>query len=176
MQSKQRNPKFWFDREKVKMKMLGLKPQPGSGSGELYKEDGEDEFFLCQLKSTEKESFRLQQRDLDKLFYHASLDEKIPLFAIDFVETETFMICCRFEDLFEVSEILGGREVKRRKIRENDLKPIKQKKVKKIKNDIRPEDLFNEIDDELEAIEEEDEDFFSAALKAKAKNNKKKRW
>ena len=51
--------KFWFKNEKRVMKRLGFEPVPGSGSGGVNKEDGENEFALAQLKATEADSYRL---------------------------------------------------------------------------------------------------------------------
>ena len=47
-----RHQKDWFDREKKVMEKLGLRPQPQSGAG-WRKEDGENDYVLCQLKSTD---------------------------------------------------------------------------------------------------------------------------
>lgn len=67
------------------MEELGFSPVPRSGAGWIHKEDGENEALLCQLKSTDKESFRLQQIDLERLAYHAAISHKMPLFAIQFL-------------------------------------------------------------------------------------------
>ena len=41
-----RKQKFWFKNEKRVMKRLGFEPVPGSGSGWVNKEDGENENLL----------------------------------------------------------------------------------------------------------------------------------
>ena len=53
-----RKQKFWFKNEKRVMKRLGFEPVPGSCSGWVNKEDGENEFALAQLKSTDADSDR----------------------------------------------------------------------------------------------------------------------
>lgn len=81
-----RSQKFYRKNEKDVMKKLGLRPVPMSGAGWVSKEDGEDDFVLCQLKSTDASSFRVSRVDLDKLEYHALVSHKIPIFATNFLE------------------------------------------------------------------------------------------
>lgn len=76
--------KFWFKNEKEVMEKLGLEPVPGSGSG-VRKEDGENDYILCQLKSTSAESISIKKIDVEKLYYHADQIGKIPLFVIQFL-------------------------------------------------------------------------------------------
>lgn len=79
-----RHQKDWFEREKKVMEKLGLRPQPQSGAG-WRKEDGENDYVLCQLKSTDGQSIRVDRLDVEKLFYHADCINKIPIFVMDFV-------------------------------------------------------------------------------------------
>ena len=70
----------WYRKnEREVVEALGLRPVLGSGSGWVCKEDGESEAILCQLKSTDKESLRLQRIDLERLELHAAAAHKLPL-------------------------------------------------------------------------------------------------
>lgn len=82
-----RTGKFWRRNEREVMELLGLRQVPGSGNGWVAKEDGESEHVLCQLKSTEASSIRVQKQDIDKLEYHALVSKKLPVFAIQFVRS-----------------------------------------------------------------------------------------
>ena len=84
--------KFWFKNEKEVMKKLGFEPVKGSGSGWIHKEDGESEFALAQLKSTEAESYKLNYLDIQKLEYHASVSHKVPVFVIEFLKRGTYFL------------------------------------------------------------------------------------
>lgn len=82
-----RSGKFWYKNEKDVMEELGLKQVPGSGNGWVSKEDGENEHVICQLKSTDANSIRVQKLDIDKLEYHALVSKKLPVFAVQFMST-----------------------------------------------------------------------------------------
>lgn len=69
------------------MKSLGLKPTHNSGSGWVEKEDGISDAVICQLKSTDKESIKLNKRDIDVLNYNAGVCHKMPVFAIQFLQS-----------------------------------------------------------------------------------------
>ena len=118
--------KFWYQNEKRVMKKLGFNPQPGSGSGWIYKEDGENEVAICQLKSTEKNSFKFELVDLNKLIYHANISNKIPMFIIEFLNKQTWL-CIRPEDLLSFAEYTINEKIKKG---DPDLK-IESKKEKK---------------------------------------------
>lgn len=81
-----RTGKFYFRNEKETLKSLGLVPTPGSGSGWIAKEDGENEAILVQLKSTDSDSYRVNMVDIKKLEYHAMVSHKHPLFLIQFLK------------------------------------------------------------------------------------------
>ena len=68
------------------MEMLGLKPTTASGAGWIEKEDGQDNDFICQLKSTTNRSYRIQLDDLETLEYNAIVSHKVPVFAIQFLD------------------------------------------------------------------------------------------
>jgi len=99
--------KFWFKNEKEVMKSLGFEPVKGSGSGWIHKEDGESEFALAQLKSTEAESYKLNYLDIEKLTYHASVSHKIPVFVIEFLNRGTYFLI-NVNDLEDLNCLIKG--------------------------------------------------------------------
>ena len=80
------------------MKKYGLRPTINSGSGWIQKEDGENADIICQLKSTDKDSIKINLLDLHKLIYHADTAHKIPLFMIQFLQQSEEYIIMRVED------------------------------------------------------------------------------
>lgn len=84
----QRTGRWYRKNEREVMEALGLRFVLGSGSGWVHKEDGESEAILCQLKSTDKESLRLQRIDLERLELHAATAHKLPLFVAEFLATQ----------------------------------------------------------------------------------------
>lgn len=103
-----RKSKFWFNNEKKVMRALGFEPTKGSGSGWIDKEDGESEFAIAQLKSTDSDSYRINYLDLQKLEYHASVAHKLPVFIVEFLNRGTYVLVnvSDFENLKDVC--LGG--------------------------------------------------------------------
>ena len=59
-----RSGKFYRKNEKEVMESLGLKPTYNSGSGWVEKEDGQNEDVICQLKSTDAQSIKINQKDI----------------------------------------------------------------------------------------------------------------
>lgn len=80
------------------MRKYGLKPTINSGSGWIEKEDGENDKYICQLKSTEKDSIKISLLDLHKLIYHADVAHKIPLFMVQFITQNEEYVIMRAED------------------------------------------------------------------------------
>lgn len=103
--------KFWFKNEKEVMRSLGFEPVKGSGSGWIHKEDGESEFALAQLKSTEAESYKLNYLDLEKLEYHASVSHKLPVFVVQFLNRGTYVMV-NVNDLDKLDCLIKGKQVK----------------------------------------------------------------
>lgn len=81
-----RSARFYRKNEAEVMEFLGLTPTKNSGSGWVEKEDGYNEHVLCQLKSTDKNSIKIDLLDVEKLEYHATVGHKIPIFAIQFLK------------------------------------------------------------------------------------------
>ena len=100
-----RSGKFYSKNEKYIMKLLGLKPVPMSGAGWIEKEDGENEEVLCQLKSTDADSYRISKLDLEKLEYHSKVSHKLPVFVIQFLKDDSLYALLRIEDLDYFTDI-----------------------------------------------------------------------
>ena len=88
------------------MKSLGLEPTPNSGSGPIWKEDGQSENVICQLKSTDAQSIRVNKSDIDTLLYNAAVAHKIPVFAIQFLQSNEVYLLVRPEELCEAAKYI----------------------------------------------------------------------
>lgn len=108
-----RSGKFYRRNEAQVMKSLGLTPTPNSGSGWLVKEDGQSEDVICQLKSTDAGSMRIAKVDIDTLMYNASVSHKIPVFAIQFIQTNEVFLLVRPEDLEGLHKLIVGETIEK---------------------------------------------------------------
>lgn len=88
------------------MKSLGLKPTKNSGSGWVEKEDGISDAVICQLKSTDKESIKLNKRDIDVLNYNAGVCHKMPVFAIQFLQSNEVYLLVKSDMLTDIAEYI----------------------------------------------------------------------
>lgn len=64
---------------------------PGSGNGWKHKADVHSSEFLIECKTTTKQSYILKLADLKKLYYQAVIENKIPVFEIEFGDM-TFVV------------------------------------------------------------------------------------
>lgn len=101
-----RSGKFYRKNEAEVMKSLGLKPTKNSGSGWIEKEDGQSEFVICQLKSTDAQSIKVNKKDLDVLSYNAAVTRKIPVFAIQFLQSNEVYLVVKPEMLCEAARYI----------------------------------------------------------------------
>lgn len=92
------------------MRKIGLKPTKSSGSGWIEKEDGENDFILAQLKSTDAESIKVNMFDIEKLEYHANVSKKIPLFVLHFLSDDSLFFVLRPEHLKDIYNYLEVEE------------------------------------------------------------------
>lgn len=109
-----RSGKFYRKNEKEVMETLGLKATYNSGSGWIEKEDGQNEYLICQLKSTDAQSIKVNQKDIRILEHNAAVAHKLPVFAIQFLNTGEVWLMVKPIDLQEVSEYLDTGEIKRK--------------------------------------------------------------
>ena len=84
--NRKRSGKYYRKNEAEVMDLLGLTPTKGSGAGWVEKEDGYNDNIICQLKSTDKNSIKVDLLDVEKLEYHATVEHKLPIFAIQFLK------------------------------------------------------------------------------------------
>lgn len=101
-----RSGKFYRKNEAEVMKSLGLEPTPNSGSGWIVKEDGQNDDVICQLKSTDASSIRITKQDLDILQYNASTTKKLPVFAIQFLQSHEVYLVVKPENLEDAAKYL----------------------------------------------------------------------
>lgn len=101
-----RSGKFYRRNEQSVMKSLGLNPTPNSGSGWIIKEDGENEHVVCQLKSTDKQSIKVNKADIDTLQYNALVSHKLPVFAIQFLQSNEVFLIVKPEDITDIVKYL----------------------------------------------------------------------
>lgn len=106
-----RSTKFYRKNEADVMKLLGLEPVPNSGSGWIAKEDGESENILCQLKSTDAMSIKVNLNDIHVLEKHSAVSHKLPIFAIQFLASNDVYVLCKPLDLLEVSKYIATGKV-----------------------------------------------------------------
>ena len=101
-----RSTKFYRKNEEEVMTALGLKPTKNSGSGWIEKEDGQNDYIICQLKSTDAQSIRVNQKDIRILERNASVEHKIPMFAIQFLNTGEVWLMAKPEDFTSISQYI----------------------------------------------------------------------
>lgn len=101
-----RSGKFYRKNEAEVMRSLGLEPTPNSGSGPIWKEDGQSEDVICQLKSTDAQSIRVNKKDIDTLIYNAAVAHKLPVFAIQFLQSNEVYLLVRPEELCEAAKYI----------------------------------------------------------------------
>lgn len=142
-----RSGKFYRKNEAEVMKLLGFEPTPNSGSGWVVKEDGQSEECICQLKSTDANSIKVNKKDIDTLLYNANVVHKIPVFAIQFLQSNEVYLLIRPEDLQDAARyIKTGKRVSMEEFVEidvNKLEKVIPKKVNKVKSSLSAREKFN---------------------------------
>lgn len=103
-----RSFKFYRKNEAEVMNDLGMKATKNSGSGWIEKEDGQNEYLICQLKSTDAQSIKVNQKDIRMLEKNALVAHKIPVFAIQFLNTNEVWLMMKPDAVFDVAEALNG--------------------------------------------------------------------
>jgi hypothetical protein len=92
-----RSGKYYYKNEKQTMRDLGFKPTAASGSGWLEKEDGQSDNAIAQLKSTDKQSIKIDLLDIQKLEHSGLVSHKRPVFVIQFLQTNDIFLVVRPE-------------------------------------------------------------------------------
>lgn len=102
-----RSGKFYRKNEREVMCKLGMKPTKNSGSGWIEKEDGQNDYIICQLKSTDAQSISVKQKDLRILEENALVCKKIPVFAIQFLNEDEVWLMVKPEDAGKFAEYIN---------------------------------------------------------------------
>ena len=133
-----RSFKFYRKNEQEVMKSLGLKPTKNSGSGWIEKEDGQNDYVICQLKSTDAQSIKVNQKDIRTLEKNAMIEHKIPMFAIQFLNTGEVWLMLKPDDLPDAAEYILTGSIKENRLEQlgidleasEDLRAISHKSIK----------------------------------------------
>ena len=133
-----RSFKFYRKNEEEVMKSLGLKPTKNSGSGWIEKEDGQNDYVICQLKSTDAQSIKVNQKDIRTLEKNAMIEHKIPMFAIQFLNTGEVWLMLKPDDLPDAAEYILTGSIKENMVEQlgidleasDDLRAISHKSIK----------------------------------------------
>lgn len=94
-----RTTKWYRKNEAEVMQRLGFKPTRNSGATWIDKGDGQNEHCICELKSTDKESYRLEQTTLHTLEANAIEAHKLPVFALQFLNVDEVWLAIKETDI-----------------------------------------------------------------------------
>lgn len=142
-----RSVRFYRKNEAEVMKALGLVPTKNSGSGWIEKEDGQNENVICQLKSTDAQSIRIIQKDIHTLVHNAEVTHKIPVFAIQFLNTGEVWVLSKPENLQDISKFLKGEKIEKFDLEldiDEDYEEDTNANVRMIKSSLDGRTRFNE--------------------------------
>ena len=89
------------------MQKLGLQPTKNSGAGWVEKEDGQNDYLIAQLKSTDAASIKVNLRDIEIMEANALVAHKVPVFVIQFLGTGDVFIMSRPSDMEQVVEYIN---------------------------------------------------------------------
>lgn len=101
-----RTTRFYRKNEAEVMRSLGMRETKNSGSGWIEKEDGQNDYVICQLKSTDAQSIKVNQSDIRILEKNAMVAHKLPLFAIQFLNTGEIWLMAKPEDFTSISQFI----------------------------------------------------------------------
>lgn len=146
-----RSTKWYRKNEAEVMHRLGLKPTKNSGAGWIEKCDGENRNFLCELKSTDHESFSIKQSVLRVLEHHALEAHKIPLFAFQFINRDEVWVAIKEEDIQAYRELIERNVLN--KLEEEDSEFLKKYKICKNGIDTQSEEEYYKGEKEREGSE-----------------------
>lgn len=128
-----RTTRFYRKNEAEVMEALGLRPTKNSGAGWVEKEDGQSDYLIAQLKSTDAASISIKLRDIEVLEANAIVAKKVPMFVIQFLSTGDVFVMTRPSDMEQVVKYINT-GVCERPTDGFDLTQGKKPKVTKIKS------------------------------------------
>lgn len=94
-----RATKWYRKNEAEVMHRLGFKPTRNSGATWIDKGDGQNEHCICELKSTDNASYRLEQTTLHTLEANAIEAHKLPVFALQFLNVDEIWVSVKETDI-----------------------------------------------------------------------------
>lgn len=94
-----RTTKWYRKNETEVMQRLGFKPTRNSGATWIDKGDGQNEHCICELKSTDNASYRLEQTTLHTLEANAIEAHKLPVFALQFLNVDEVWLAVKETDI-----------------------------------------------------------------------------
>lgn len=111
-----RSTKWYRKNEAEVMHRLGLKPTRNSGATWIEKGDGQSEHCLCELKSTDKESYSLKQTTLHVLEAQALESHKLPVFALQFLNVDEVWLMVKETDIEAFKQLIVAKELEEKGI------------------------------------------------------------
>lgn len=157
----------WYRKNEAEvMQQLGFSPVPNSGAGWISKEDGENGWGLCQLKSTDRDSISIKLQDINVLETHAAVSHKIPVFSIQYIKQNKTMLLISPEDLPKIAAIIMSDEKEREKV-------LKKVLTNKDKDDIITTETVKTNGKVIRSSTGGREDFYKEKEKQKLKWKKK---
>ena len=94
-----RTTKWYRKNEAEVIHRLGFKPTRNSGATWIDKGDGQNEHCVCELKSTDNASYRLEQTTLHTLEANAIEAHKLPVFALQFLNVDEIWLAVKETDI-----------------------------------------------------------------------------
>lgn len=101
-----RSTKWYRKNEAEVMQRLGFKPTRNSGATWIDKGDGQNEHCICELKSTDNASYRLEQTTLHTLEANAIESHKLPVFALQFLNVDEVWLAVKETDIEAFKQLI----------------------------------------------------------------------
>lgn len=130
-----RTTKWYRKNEAEVMQRLGFKPTRNSGATWIDKGDGQNEYCICELKSTDNASYRLEQTTLHTLEANAIEAHKLPVFALQFLNVDEVWLAVKETDIEAFKQLVRASVLEELIDNANfyDVKKDLQKNIDKIK-------------------------------------------
>lgn len=101
-----RTTKWYRKNEAEVIHRLGFKPTRNSGATWIDKGDGQNEHCVCELKSTDNASYRLEQTTLHTLEANAIEAHKLPVFALQFLNVDEVWLAVKETDIEAFKQLI----------------------------------------------------------------------
>ena len=137
-----RTTKWYRKNEAEVMHRLGFEPTRNSGATWIDKGDGQNEHCICELKSTDKESYSLKQTTLHVLEAQAIEAHKLPVFALQFINTDEIWLAVKETDIEAFKRYI----IEEWKEQQGLLKEEQKEKEQEILDIFEEEDYNNDSD------------------------------